>query len=185
MLSKCFIFPLQKNNKTHSPKTSLPMLRDRAGHSSIFTTVGVRLGDSRVDSHLGSGGVQDGRPGSSAWRRHSSTGCQSSQTSPSPAFNTSWQHPTSCSTNLIPHPGFMYMIMYKICTQERCKNSITFEVTLLSLSCVFSLCILLDFAPTNMRVIWWQKHRNSHRRLQKSRIFFCEFRLLSQQVKRS
>lgn len=42
------------------------MLRDRTGHSSIFTTVGVRLGDIRVDSHVGSGGVQDGCPGSSA-----------------------------------------------------------------------------------------------------------------------
>lgn len=44
------------------------MLRDRSGHSSTFilSDSGVQPGEIRVDSHVGSGGIQGGRPGSSA-----------------------------------------------------------------------------------------------------------------------
>ena len=62
-------------------KESLPTLRDHSGHSSvfIFSYSGVQQGEIQVDSHVGSGGVQGGHPGSSAWeQQHSGAVCQSS-----------------------------------------------------------------------------------------------------------
>jgi len=44
------------------------MLRDLSGHAStsILSNSGVQLGEIWVDSHVGSGGLQGGCPGSSA-----------------------------------------------------------------------------------------------------------------------
>lgn len=140
------------------------MLRDRTGHSSIFTTVGVRLGDIQVDSHVGSGGVQDGCPGSSAWRQHSSS------------VNPARRHPVQLATRAgsTQHPALLIsfsiqVLCTRLCTRYVHKKSAKTASNLRSRSLVYVVFFSvhpLGFRLTNRRVIWWQKHQNSHRRLQ-------------------
>lgn len=53
---------------TYTASESLFILRDHSGHSSTFILCdsGVQQGAIRVDSHVGSGGIQGGCPGPSA-----------------------------------------------------------------------------------------------------------------------
>lgn len=53
-------------------------------------------------------------------QRSISSCCQSSRMSPSPARNTGWQQPASCSMNLLQHRRLhMYMFVYTACTQGK------------------------------------------------------------------
>lgn len=88
-------------------------------------------------------------------QRSISSGRQSSRMSPSPARNTGWQHPASCSTNLLQHlHRHMYRFMYKVCTQGKknksAKTAFTSQshiiLSFVFFNCVFSLCILWNLA---------------------------------------
>lgn len=146
-----FYFSLQKKQQIHSPKTSLPMFKRPLWSFSYFhhSWCATDWGTSGWIHTLAQVVSRMAVPVPLPDADTAAPGVNPAGRRPVQLANAGWQHPTSCSTNLIQRPSFMYMIMYKICTQEKCKNSITFGVTLLSLSCVF-LCASSWISPREL-----------------------------------
>lgn len=113
--------------------------RDHRGHSSTFilSDIGVTPGEIQVNSRVGSGGIQGGCPGSSAWQQRMR---QSSWTSPCTqccSLIISYSINVTCTT-----------IMYKMCTQKKCKVAL-FTGVLVFVFVVFSLCIFRSWVQPN------------------------------------
>lgn len=141
------------------------MLRDRTGHSSTSTLLdhGVQLGDIQVDSHAGSGRVRVGRPGFLC--------LTPSNAASAAAVNPAGCHPVQLATQAAStrRPALLisFSIFIVICTgsctryvhkgNKSAKTAFTSQSHIVLLvfffNCVFSLCILWNFA-SRMRGVW-------------------------------